>query len=612
MAILPDPLLYRCRTILTSDNRYNSYDSLYDFFSPSQELALYKYFEYRPNPEKQISHLVSYLLDKDTNQQGQLVFSIFLRHLLLFSDIKKEEQHYEYVRECYEKVEIEHFLSIKGWDRYESAEVTQLVKHFLKCSSMQARKQREQVLKDFTEQFALAKGKTFNEEDTDFADVIHMFKACSDYRDIERLAYVVYQHEGETTAWKALDTLLRNLHNIDATLTRLQQLQSILETLSLTKEILWNAYDDSMPKGSEASGDKLLLEMLDHLAQARPENDLAIPPLMKFAQYLLHHAKPQQDTKVRLEDWLKCRADEVGIPYNRLETSATHLSSTTPVHAKYLLITVDARTKSTFDIQAWLMDDQNKLLENTKPYSSEEPVTLDGISKCIDKIRQDYRLRISRELIVEVFLPINFLSCSVDQWIITVGKEFMKLGIAHTVVARLIDRVLDLDTLQQWKEKWNIYQDFINGRTPHSINVTKVKGPFLISTKEKCNETYAFFDTLYSSHIVYLALDFAPESSQHATSIMNKILSAGIPIALWPRKLTSDQYNQYKDFLLSENFTLDPRKLPELPIMVKKQRHEAQGNADHHGCHLTLLWDDPDRLPPGMDAGLLSIPETCQ
>ena len=73
-------------------------------------------------------------------------------------------------------------------------------------------------------------------------------------------------------------------------------------------------------------------------------------------------------------------------------------------------------------------------------------------------------------------------------------------------------------------------------------------------------------------------------------------LRAGIPAVLWSRRPMVD--------IRAELSTLMPRtgpvRLRELPMRVFQFRREAVANGadkQHLGYHLTLLWDDADRIP---------------
>ncbi len=69
------------------------------------------------------------------------------------------------------------------------------------------------------------------------------------------------------------------------------------------------------------------------------------------------------------------------------------------------------------------------------------------------------------------------------------------------------------------------------------------------------------------------------------------LLSAGMPVALWPRRRLDLAADPILDLLTRP-------AVDAIPAEVFAARQAAYaGPADHHGHVLTLLWDDFDRLP---------------
>ena len=81
-----------------------------------------------------------------------------------------------------------------------------------------------------------------------------------------------------------------------------------------------------------------------------------------------------------------------------------------------------------------------------------------------------------------------------------------------------------------------------------------------------------------------------------------KILTSGLPVALWPRTrcAAADHRHCERQMLLDR---LLPRlavsSFDEIPRLVRDLRLEARGarTTPHYGRRLTLMWDDPDRMP---------------
>jgi hypothetical protein len=85
-----------------------------------------------------------------------------------------------------------------------------------------------------------------------------------------------------------------------------------------------------------------------------------------------------------------------------------------------------------------------------------------------------------------------------------------------------------------------------------------------------------------------------PPEHQAADSVLGAAVWAGTPVALWCR----EHHGEGGHLQLADMLTNRP--LPGLPDHALHARMEADapGAADDHcGNHLSLLWDDPSRLP---------------
>ena len=615
---LSDTLYDFCNTTLRQCDKFNSYESLQTVF------VVHDLIDYMPNlpragsPAEQVDQTMSYLSGKI--HKGHLVFLIFLRRLR--RDVPQGDALYQELSKCCDLVEQEYWLfqvkpdleegrlAMPTGSRNEPKDVVELIQHLLKCRYMNNREQRKEVVNKLSTE-GIACNITSNEQDSDFANVWHMLKTCSQHPDgVGQLAYTLYQLEGKSPEWQALDKHIRYLYNTNVTYTRLKQLLSKLREMTWPEDILRKAYIASMPEGREIPGDDestLLLSMLDELAKVPRKR-----PIVEFVEHLAYYAEKQQKEDIRddLKDWSKGRANELGMSL-LLDQLRTDVQRYTPPHAAYLLIAVNPHQgEQTFEIQAWLLNSKNKPVEKTAPYISKYPVTLDGVPECIDEIRTQYAEYLSRELTVELLLPNELLCYAADHWPIDLGMEDKaKLGHRYKVVVRSLKRACNKLMWADWQYKWNKFQKFKKGEKPdEGENPTEVKGPIWICEEEECKEEELFGVTLYTSHVVCVALVFVPPSPD-ATHVFKKALSAGIPIALWPRQHTNHPgtvSDLFKSLLLPDDLSTCLQNLSELPQLVWKERVQAvPKNEHHHGHHLTLLWDDPQRLPPGSPAQAL-------
>jgi hypothetical protein len=155
-----------------------------------------------------------------------------------------------------------------------------------------------------------------------------------------------------------------------------------------------------------------------------------------------------------------------------------------------------------------------------------------------------------------------------------------------------------------WKSKWNIVHEV----EEEEFFISDKRNPIWICDEGQYGTHESLYSTLRPTSIVCLALTFAPLENLIGTgSILNAILGTGIPIALWPREHIKEPQkisNLFASILSQET-------LSALPRLVWEQRLEAgrSKDKDHPGHHLTLLWDDPNRLPPTAKAMRFAMPQ---
>ncbi len=168
----------------------------------------------------------------------------------------------------------------------------------------------------------------------------------------------------------------------------------------------------------------------------------------------------------------------------------------------------------------------------------------------------------------------------------------IKLGMKHRVVVRSFERAYYRELWPFWKSKWAYAQNHLHFSLPYQNS----NMPFLVCHAHDCERLDTLYAKLRVDNICCLALTVIPTKDinpLHDTSVFDVILDTGIPIALWLRKGTSSAKKTQRMF---ESF-LSHCALADLPQQVWKQRLNAAGDEGSENS-LTLLWDDPDRLPP--------------
>jgi hypothetical protein len=91
-------------------------------------------------------------------------------------------------------------------------------------------------------------------------------------------------------------------------------------------------------------------------------------------------------------------------------------------------------------------------------------------------------------------------------------------------------------------------------------------------------------------------------ASRPQNSMLKKIAVSGIPVALWPRaRCLGPDHDLCDRRRLTDDLRpqIEKTSFDDLPGRVRKLRLEAltKKPEPHCGRRLTLLWDDPDRIP---------------
>lgn len=596
MASLGAYLLNRCYRALTDSSLVDSRDRLAFIFN-TRDLNLHRFrIPDADNAEERAEKIITMLLGKNTEEEGPQLFLVFLRFAT--TRFPKEGEWPGELSECCALVEIEHVLRSMGSENeYDIRDIAELVAHFHNHPYVDE-STYNRVLRLLSPEIVGNVRERLR--DFDIPAVVRILIACLSTPDgVGQLAWALYHLNHETEEWPKLDSLVRKLCKVDVTYARLQQLQLLLEPLKLPANVLLNAYRASAPEISAIpAGDeeKLLPMMLAKLGKL-PDTDNVLP-ILEFAKRLAQCAEQQhrQDIQRAVESWIEARVRELGknIP-QCIRALDARLQDPAPAPVAYLLIVVERlQDEQIFEIRAWLLDDQNQPAEKTQPQTKPERVPSEGIPECINKIYGKYKAYASDELLIEVFLSTeDLLCCAIDRWPIDGKRAKRKFGIMHRLVVRSLERTQYVEIQRVWTKKWEVFQKF-----KQSGNF--VDGLFWLCEEQNYINGDALFTDLDISPVVCLTMGFVP-SSPDETDILTAILETGIPIVLWPRvsmKSLKDSFDKFKE-QLKELFQ-SPQKLEDLPYWVFEQRRAAlKARDDHHGHHLTLLWDDPNRLPPG-------------
>jgi hypothetical protein len=230
--------------------------------------------------------------------------------------------------------------------------------------------------------------------------------------------------------------------------------------------------------------------------------------------------------------------------------------------------------------------DINSGLTGDETYSRE---VIPGIlKKFFEQVNFDDEL--SHDSEVHIFLPQELLNCDVDCWKLIKGiKEEISIGHNYRVFVRLYERLSrSYQYSKKWKGKWNRINNLLQENAANIFqgcddsDLDDLDGFYC----ELCDEE--------SENVVGLKLIKAP-NQDNLTDIIKLISKAGLPLALWGRANLSESTNE-----VELNRVLEACLLANLPQSIKRERRKSRNKSpdSHIGHHLSLLWDDPDLVPP--------------
>ncbi len=219
-------------------------------------------------------------------------------------------------------------------------------------------------------------------------------------------------------------------------------------------------------------------------------------------------------------------------------------------------------------------------LANAKPWH----ILPELVSEVFAKLTKDFPEEVP-DLVIEFFLPQDLMSREVDQW--EKYDEFLekplKLGCEHHVVVRSLERLENRTVREYLRKKWGYFRTQVKNQicAQHLICLYtwKVYQRFEVYYQLKIQETTC------------LGFTFKPEGS-----ILLEFLRAGIPVALWPR-ISGENTGNADEMHTQIHVLISPDNVCKLPALIYEQRCQAGHDSIHIGNNLTLLWDNPERLP---------------
>ena len=348
---------------------------------------------------------------------------------------------------------------------------------------------------------------------------------------------------------------------------------------------LKRAYDHCRPRDWNSKQPENLVEVVTDLYgyyEKNKKNDENI--LINFVVYLIAQPELSKSLEGKLKKWAKRAFDvteeEIDQKCDRLKESlaAKQVPGEKSIESRLWIILNEAGTTDQYKLESayYIKNSYQKieveLLENIKRSQLQDKnFCFPGLTEIIDQIYVDETLR------VEFFLPFKSLDLMADSWLIEdeYGEEPFPVGSEYPVVIRVLERHNKIyKRAPLWEGNWQ--PQYINQLSRRAL-ICSDRPPEEIS------------EELTREEILGVRCNCPIET--HANKPKALIMRRGLPIALWLRQELKNCCGEEKyQELLDIN-------LVELPQKLKNIRNADRQNELHLAHHISLLWDEPTKLP---------------
>ncbi|MEQ8960360.1 MAG: hypothetical protein RLP02_20955 [Coleofasciculus sp. C2-GNP5-27] len=193
-------------------------------------------------------------------------------------------------------------------------------------------------------------------------------------------------------------------------------------------------------------------------------------------------------------------------------------------------------------------------------------------------------------LVIELFLPFDYLAESVDLWLIPrLPRRKRQLGREYRVIVRSYERLFDAYYADKLECVWKLMKIFEQEVLPTRIKRLEHEKSYCYSGLEQ---------ELTEQQTIGLSC-FLPESDIEREDLFFALYETGVPLALWlrSRDLENDDMSHF-DHLLCAKCLLDHNHLIEQLWLKRKAAYGNPNPQKQWGYHAAMLLDNPERNPP--------------
>ncbi len=443
-------------------------------------------------------------------------------------------------------------------------------------------------------------------------------KLAKDYDDVADKKRRESNPQEQNNLQLQLDDIAKQIEVIEQKIKQLQQpeqetdnIQNLLNILISYENQISNrvkrAYLACSPDDWPNRVPDKLAEILTELKKM-PQGESKYTVIEKFIARLAIDSEIPQSLSKQLNIWVESNING----YSEL-LNITSTQTQKPINKNPYLIVIIRRSEQDsltnpnkedcYFVDAWLIPDantynyqnssgckqlaysQNDIKTKQSKVNNQETLTLAEIPQSINIFLNQIGESSSSRLTIEIFLPLELINEAVDSW--ELENEFgvsLKLSSQYKVVVRSTERLLPTYSRYKgfWQEKWQTLQKIIKN---------SVCSAFVLWSEDDLKK---LFVELKKENKIGIKLQKTPIQTGKG-SVFAVILSTATPVALWLR-WHLPECNQQVDGLLR-------CCIEQLTNTVAEQRLEAipEPENSHIGHHISLLWEDPERLPPSIN-----------
>jgi len=350
------------------------------------------------------------------------------------------------------------------------------------------------------------------------------------------------------------------------------------------------AVEAALQKCNPNSADRSWLTQLHELASDRPPKTgwESEGHLIYFAVMLAWMQDTPNRVYDQIKDWVEQSNGKFAELLERLTRDMRERQVSPSKTYKHLIVTVEPvetsnQNEDELRISIWAIAEPVPSPTKTQPpLLQDEICTLQTLPQ---KIRDLIRTRLGKITpLIHLFLPRSQFNHGVEM---EPSGRLTTLGSEYSCVLRTNPNTCPSVRTKYYKddllEKWNKLQDFLESRSKNVLSTVNCQQP-----EDK------LFEALESTCAALLKNCDDPGDWFDMVSE-----EVALPVALWSRDL------KYQD-TLEEVLDCCLKTLPE---RIRQARHEARRaiKTETIGHHLSLVWEDPNIVPPDMQFD----PEAC-